>query len=111
MKTYKVGLSDEAKKDLKDISSYITNELKAPQASDNVLADLKSAIASLRTLPERIPYSRETHWKRLGVHCMVVRKYFIYFKIDETARQVNVIAVIYGKRDQMSQLETMIEKC
>ena len=58
MKTYKVGLSDEAKKDLKDISSYL-----------------------------------------------------IYFEIDETARQVNVIAVIYGKRDQMSQLETMIEKC
>lgn len=42
---------------------------------------------------------------------MVVRKYLIYFEIDETARQVNVIAVIYGKRDQMSQLETMIEKC
>lgn len=42
---------------------------------------------------------------------MVVRKYLIYFEIDEAAQQVNVIAVIYGKRDQMAQLEMMIEKC
>lgn len=32
MAQYEVGLSDEAKKDLGHISSYISNELKAAQA-------------------------------------------------------------------------------
>ena len=39
---------------------------------------------------------------------MTVRKYLIYFEIDEAARQVNVIAVIYGRRDQAAQLDGII---
>ena len=30
--------------------------------------------------------------------------YLIYFQIDETARQVNILAVLYGKRDQAEQI-------
>ena len=40
---------------------------------------------------------------------MVVRKYLVYFQIDETLRQVNILAVLYGKRDQAARLDEIIE--
>ena len=105
---YKVIIFDEAEMHLKQISDYISNELQAPQAAENVLDDLGRAIDSLCFMPERIPLSRNRFLRAHGLHCMVVRKYLIYFQIDETARQVNVIAVIYGKRDQQAQLDGII---
>ena len=107
---YKVKVFDEAEKHLKRISAYIFDELKAPQAAENVMDDLEQAIISLRSMPERIPLSRDRFLKSNGLHCMVVRKYLIYFQIDEEARQVNVISVIYGKRDQVAQMEALTAK-
>lgn len=100
MEQYKIGLSDEAKKDLGNISSYILYELKSPQAAEAVLTDLESAIVSLDFLPDRIPLAREDSWKKQGIHAMVVRNYLIYFLIDEVKHQVNIVRIIYGKRDQ-----------
>ncbi|MBR1552746.1 MAG: type II toxin-antitoxin system RelE/ParE family toxin [Schwartzia sp.] len=110
MGQYKVGLSDEAKRDLGRISSYILNELKAPQASEAVLADLENAVASLCFSPERIPLAREDIWKKQGVHAMVVRKYLIYFQMDESNHRVNVIRIIYGRRDQAAQAENILPR-
>ena len=67
MEQYKIGLSDEAKKDFGNISSYILYELKSPQAAEAVLADLESAIVSLDLLPDRIPLAREDYWKKQGL--------------------------------------------
>ena len=106
---YKVKVFDVAERHLKHISDYISNELQAPQAAENVLDDLEQAILSLKVMPERIPLSRDRFLKSHGLHCMVVRQYLIYFQINEAARQVNVIAVIYGKRDQAAQMEPIIE--
>ena len=109
MKAYKVGISDEAKEHMRRISAYIFHQLRAPQAAKNVRHDLRDAIFSLRTMPERIPLSRIRALKSQNVRCMAVRKYLIYFRIDETARQVYILAVLYGKRDQAAQLDEIIE--
>ena len=106
---YKIIIFAKAEEHLKCISDYITVELQSPQAAENVMDDLEQAIDSLRTLPERIPFSRDALLKKRGLHCMVVRKYLVYFQIDETARQVNILAVIYGKRDQAAQMETIMD--
>ena len=105
---YKITVFDEALEHLRQIGSYITTALNAPQAADDVLADLWGAILSLRTFPERIPFSRESRWKKRGLHCMVVRKYLIYFQIDEKKHHVNVVAVIYGRRDQAARLSEVV---
>ena len=106
---YEVVVSKRAKEHLRDIKDYITIELNAPQAARSVLDDLEEALASLDMFPERIPFSKIKELRLRGVHCMVVRKYLIYFEIDEAARRVTVAAVLYGKRDQAAQMETIIE--
>ena len=73
------------------------------------MADLENAVASLCLFPDRIPLAREVSWRKRGVHAMVVRKYLLYFRVDEANRQVYVIRVLYGKRDQMAQMDAVAE--
>lgn len=105
---YEVKVSEAAEMQLKQISDYISVEVQAPQAAENVLDDLQQAILSLGAMPERIPLARNKFLKKHALHCMIVRQYLIYFQIDKTAAQVNVVAVIYGKRDQKAQMKNLV---
>ena len=104
MTKYKIIVSPLAKEQLKGITAHIRDNLFAPQAAKSIALAIKSAIASLASMPERIPRIRSTSGNVSGLHRMVVKSYLIYFEIDEAAQQVNVVAVIYGKRDQANQL-------
>lgn len=106
---YKVNVSAQIDAQMDEIADYIIHTLKAPQAAEDLLHALHRAIDSLDMMPERIPLSRHESLKALGLHCMVVRNYLIYFQIDEAERQVVVHAVIYGKRDQAVQLDGIVQ--
>ena len=107
--SYKIRIPIKVHEQTMGIATYISEKLKSPQAAQNVLNDLYDAYSSLEEFPERIPFSRIKELRARGVRCMVVRKYLIYFQIDEPAKQVNVLAVLYGKRDQAAKMETIIE--
>ena len=109
LRRYDIVVYDRVNTQTDEIADYIINELKAPQAAEDLLADLQKAMRSLDVMPERIPLVRFEPWRSRGFRCMVARNYLIYFWIDEAARQVNITAVIYGKRDQAAKMETIIE--
>ena len=69
--------------------------------------EIKNAIASLATMPERIPVVHDESAETSGFRRMVVKNYLVYFQIDEAARRVNVAAVIYGRRDRAEQMKIM----
>ena len=108
MTKYRIKIIAKAKAQVKSAAKYIKEELHAPLSAKSLTNDIKKAIASLKTMPERIPPVRFEPWRSRGFRCMTVRNYLIYFWIDEAARQVNVIAVIYGRRDQAAQLDGII---
>ena len=108
MKRYNLKIHAYAEQQLDDIKEYLLHILENQQATLNFLDETSTAIDSLRIMPERIPLVRYEPWCSRGLRCMVVKNYLIYFWIDETAQQVNIIAVIYGKRDQASYLEVLM---
>ena len=65
---------------------------------------MRGAMASLSTMPARVPLTPEAIWQAVGIHRMVTRGCYIYFRIDEDLHIVTIIAVIYSKRDQVEQL-------
>ena len=104
MTKYKVIVSPSAKAQIKGITAHIRDKLFNPQAAKAIALAIKSAIASLATMPERT-----TEVSSVGLRRMVVRNYLIYYQIDEAARQVFIHAVIYGKRDQESQIDDILQ--
>ena len=107
MKTYTVRITRQAREHLRGIKKYITDELLAPEAAQNMIALLKNEIKSLDKLPERIKLTDEEPWRSEGIHRMRVKNYYVYFWIDDENSKVQVTSVIYVARDQAAQLTLM----
>ena len=56
MEQYRIGLSDEAKADVRQIVRYVEAELKEPNTASRLSGLLKDAMASLAVMPERYGY-------------------------------------------------------
>lgn len=107
MDVYRIRITRQAREHLREIRRYIEKELLAPMAAKNTIAAIKSEMLSLNTMPGRIHLTPEQPWYDLGVHRDRVRNYYIYFWIDEEQKTVQIIGVIYVRRDQSRQLEIL----
>ena len=101
---YRVIVTPEAQRDIRDIVLYIARELGAPQTALHLEQSLRAEIKTLAKMPKRIKTVDEQSWKDAGIRRTLVKKYYVYFIVDDEAGSVKVIAVIYVGRDQARQL-------
>ncbi len=107
MDEYTIRITRQAREHLKEIRKYIEKELLSPGAAKNTIAALKAEMQALAHFPGRIHLTPEQPWHDQGVRRDRVNNYYIYFWIDEEHKRVQIIAVIYVRRDQARQLEQM----
>lgn len=105
MDKYKIKITRQAKEHLMLIRQYIAVELKVPTSAQKLLELLKSEMLSLETMPHRVKCIDEQPWHDLGFRKIKVKNYYIYFVIDENNKEIQILAVIYVRRDQSKQLE------
>lgn len=106
-KTYVVKITFQAEDQIQEIIHYITHELKAPDAALHLLDALEDSFISLAHFPQRVVLIDEEPWHTQGIHRLPVKNFLVYFWIDEDNMNVQVVAVIYEKRDQLRQLSQM----
>ena len=104
---YEIKVTRQALEQMREIAHYISYDLMAPEAADNLLDDLKASILKLSVLPRKYPLIEEEPWRSEGVRKIVVKNFLVYYWIDEEYNKVQVTAVIYSKRDQIKQLKNM----
>ena len=107
MDGYRIRITRQARDHLREIRRYIEYKLLAPVAAKNTIAAIKVEMQSLTHMPSRIHLTPEQPWHDHGVHRDRVKNYYIYFWIDEENKKVQIIGVIYVRRDQSRQLEQM----
>jgi plasmid stabilization system protein ParE len=105
MEQYRIRITRQAKAHLLEIRRYIEKELLSPIAAKNTIAAIKAEIQSLSNMPGRVHLTPEEPWHSSGVRRSRVKNFYIYFWIDEEGKTVQIISVIYVKRDQARQLE------
>ena len=106
-KEYEVKVTRQALEQTREIIHYISYDLMAPLAAENLLNDLKTAIIKLGVLPKRYSLIDEEPWRSEGVRKIVVKNFLVYYWVDDERNKVQVTAVIYSKRDQIKQLINM----
>ena len=104
---YEVRITLQAQAHLREIRDYIAQELLAPEAAKSTIQRLGTAIASLSQMPKRAPLMDEEPWRSEGVRVRVVKNFLIYFWVNEAEKAVQIIAVIYARRDQTSVLSQL----
>jgi len=102
---YKVHITKYAYTQMAEIKQYIADELQAPMAAKNLLLAIKSTALSLAVMPARHPLMQEEKWRSQGLRKIVVKNFLIYYWVDEERKEVHIVAVVYGRRDQLAQLE------
>ncbi|MFU9946610.1 type II toxin-antitoxin system RelE/ParE family toxin [Fannyhessea vaginae] len=107
MDEYKVKVTRQAKEHLALIREYIATKLKEPIVAKRTLELLKSEMMSLQTMPYRVKCIDEQPWGELGFRKIRVKNYYVYFCVDENRKEVQILAVIYVRRDQAKQLEQL----
>lgn len=107
MRKYSVNVTTDAQAQMQATTTYIAVELQAKDTARKWLAEMKKGLASLSSMPARIPLTPEEPWHSRGIHRLLIENFYAYFWIDEDKRQVWVIAVIYSRAEQASQLTRM----
>ena len=104
---YEVKITQYALRQMQEIVRYISATLQSPENAVRWLNVMQKELASLSTMPARIPLTEEEPWHSQGVHKMVVKNFLAYFWIDKSKMCVWITAVLYGGQDQRTQLERM----
>ena len=107
MNEYEVRVTRLALGQMKEIVHYISNDLMAPDAADNLLDKMKAEITKLSSFPKKYALIDEEPWRTEGVRKIVVKNFLIYYWVDDENNRVQVTAVIYSMRDQIRKLSNM----
>lgn len=97
--SYNVVYSSEALNDLRDIYSYIAQELLTPDTALNQVNRLRKEIRSINFMPFRYALVDWEPWKSIGMHKVPVDNYIVFYTIDNNSMTVAVIRILYGGRD------------
>ena len=107
MKQYEVKITEPAQRQLQEIVRYIAGDLQEKRTALWMLDTLEKEILSLSTLPNRVALTEEEPWYSAGIRRMPVKNYLVYFWVNEDQKQVQITAVVFGRRDQRNVLQNM----
>ena len=109
---YKVMYTAGAKKDLRNIFRYISEELLASENAAGQTERIMTAIRKLDTMPNRNRLYEEEPWHGRGLRFFLVGNYLVFYKTNDETEIVYVVRIMYGGRDihkQLSQTEDVSE--
>ena len=103
MKRWNITVTPEFRDDVRNIYSYIANELLEPASAKNVADRILKAVASLSELPLRYPLYEKEPWQSRGLRKLTVGNYIVFYLANEETGTVIVLHVFYAGRN--------VEKC
>lgn len=97
---YFVRITEQASFHLKEIITYIRDQLLSPTYAKSLLKAIREAINSLEFMPERhqIYQSNELAIEK-EIRLIVVKKYNILYVADKSKMTVDIISISYGGKN------------
>ena len=101
---YKIEISEQADKDLRNIYEYIAFELQDPENASGQIDRLEKHILSLDSMPEKYRIYDKEPWKSRGLHILPVDNYVVLYIPDTDTKVVTILRIMYSGRDIDKQL-------
>ena len=96
---YKVSYSGDALNDLREIYTYIANELLVPETAAAQVGRIRKEVRSLDFMPARYALVEWEPWHSMGMYQFPVNNFIVYYLVDDEAGTVTVVRIFYGGRD------------
>lgn len=98
----KIVFSPEAEIDLDNIFAYISENLSAPQAAADLITRVERTCQRLIDHPFSCPVPKNEYLAEKGYRMLVIENFIAFYVVGENA--INVMRIIYGKRDYQKLL-------
>ncbi|MBP1970805.1 addiction module RelE/StbE family toxin [Virgibacillus natechei] len=96
--SYKIKITPKAYEDLDEIYGYIANDLYNEEAADNLMEKIESNVMRLNNFPFSCSFVRDEILKNKGYRKLVVENYTVFHLINEDAKHIVVMRVLYRRR-------------
>ncbi len=96
MTRFKIAYKEEAIADLEEIQDYL--DQNAPDQSDEIVAELVSAIRTLEFLPKRNRARLPRKTPGLSVYTLPALQYLIYYRVYDDQKLVRILTVRHTSR-------------
>jgi toxin ParE1/3/4 len=101
---YRIDMTEQADRDLRNIYEYISFELQSPESAANQIIRLENEIMTLDEMPERFRLYENEPWRSRGLRIMPVDNYCVFYILDKEDAVVVIFSIIYSGRDIETQL-------
>jgi len=92
---YKLKYLSLAQKDLRDITSYIADNLKAPKAAMDLVDTLDNSICQLQQFPQSCKIYQPIGPLEAEYRILPVKNYLVFYVVKE--HEVEIHRIIYAK--------------
>ena len=96
---YRVRYTDPARRDLRDIYTYIAYTLHSKRNARRMVDRLLREIDSLTEMPDRYMVVEQEPWRSRGFRRTIVGSYCILYAVDKERGVVHIARIVYGRRD------------
>ena len=97
--SYAVVYAPQAFEDLRDIVSYLTFTLHAPDTAKRLTGRIRKQIRELGHLPARHPAVEWEPWHSMNLRHVSVGNFVVFYRVEESTQTVTVVRIVYGGRD------------
>ena len=106
--SYTVRLTDTAKQDLREIAFWIAEQSKDIEIAKRFVGELRDVCKKLDTFPNAGGIPKDRVIRSAGYRYTVHKEYLIFYLVDETEKQVNIMAIFNAKKDYMRVMKRFI---
>ncbi len=99
---YAIQYLPSALEDLKEIVRYISNTLQNPKAADNLGREIIEKVDLIADFPYSAPHYTPIKPLAYEYRKLLVKNYFVFYRVNEEEKTVTVARVIYAKRNTAS---------
>lgn len=96
---YRIVMTETADEQMRDILFYIADDSGSVDTALNYLSHIEKAVKQLEDLPYLGIVPKYTILRRQGYRILIVKKHLVFYKVDETAHEVIIYAVIDSRRE------------
>ncbi len=105
--TKRIIITPYAREQIRTTALYINTKLNNNTAAVKWVKGINQAVEELVDFPNAYPLIDKEPWKSEGIRIRVVDSFNVYYLVEESKETIYILAVIYGKRDQLKQLKEM----
>lgn len=96
---YRIIRADKADEQLREIIFYIADDSGNVDSALGYLEKLENAINQLADFPMSGNVPRYSILRRQGYRVLIAERHLVFYKIDETKKEVIIYAVVDGRRE------------